>query len=444
MKNDDAQLIQCVLTGEQDAFAKLVKKYQKSVHALAWRKVGDFHIAEEITQDTFLQVYKKLGTLKDPHRFEGWLYRIASRQCQAWLRKKRMQTQSLDETDIDLIDNTTYSQYIAEEQAKAATEAQRSIVHKLLARLQESERTVVTLHYFGEMTCEEISRFLGVSASTVKSRLRRARFRLKKAEPMIREALEGFQIRASLTENIMREISRIEPVIPSGGKPFVPWAIAASTLVLVVMVLGASNQYLTRFQQPYNLDATSEMTVELVDTPIVLNLTSKPDVRTQLGKSTTPNRGSRFTTSPNQSEYVPRFLTAQTKKITLNDEKPSQQVLSIFRTPEVTYQDYTVVEIDTTTFKDGGILTIDLRIGRAEAAAAFILFASDTELNSDGMPEVILTSASGISPGKVGKLTYSFDSGAHFKVAATGNAFSGKGKVNSFLATISIDTKIDN
>ena len=444
MRNNDVELIQQSLAGDQNAFAKLVKKYQKPVHALAWRKVGDFHIAEEVTQDTFLQVYKKLATLKDPHRFEGWLYRIASRQCQAWLRKKRMQTQSLDETDIDLIDNTTYSQYIAEEQAKAATEAQRSIVHKLLARLRESERTVVTLHYFGEMTCEEISRFLGVSASTVKSRLRRARFRLKKAEPMIREALEGFQIRMNLTENIMQEISRIEPVIPSGGNPIVPWAVAASALVLVVMVLGASNQYLTRFQQPYNLDATSEMTVELVDAPIVLNLASKPDVRNRLGKSTIPNRGSGFTTSTNQSEYVPRFLTAQTKKITLNDENPSQQVLSIFRTPEATYQDYTVVEIDTTAFKDGGTLTINLRIGRAEAAAAFILFASDTELNSDGMPKVILTSASGISPGKVGKLTHSFDRGAHFKVAATGNAFSGKGKVNSFLATISIDTETDN
>ena len=444
MKNNDVELIQHSLAGEQDAFAKLVKKYQKPVHALAWRKVGDFHIAEEITQDTFLQVYKKLGTLKDPHRFEGWLYRIAARQCQAWLRKKRMQTQSLDETDIDLIDNTTYSQYIAEEQAKAAVEAQRGVVHKLLARLRESERTVVTLYYFGEMTCEEISRFLGVSASTVKSRLRRARFRLRKAEPMIREALEGFQIRMNLTENIMQEISRIEPVIPSGGNPFVPWAVAASTLVLVVMMLGVSNQYLTRFQQPYNLDATSEMTVELVDTPIVLNLASKPDVRNQFGKSTIPNKGSGFTTSTSQSEYVPRFLTAQTKKITLNDEKPSQQVLSIFRTPEATYQDYTVVEIDTTAFKEGGTLTIDLRIGRAEAAAAFILFPSDTELNLDGMPKVILTSASGISPGKVGKLTHSFDRGAHFKVAATGNAFSGKGKVNSFLATISIDTEINN
>ena len=440
MTNNDVELIQQTLTGDQSAFAKLVKKYQKSVHALAWRKIGDFHIAEEVTQDTFLLVYKKLGTLKDPHRFEGWLYRIAARQCHAWLRKKRMQTQSLEETEPALIEKMTYSQYIAEEQAKAATDAQRSIVHKLLARLRESERTVVTLHYFGEMTCEEISRFLGISASTVKSRLRRARLRLKKAEPMIREALEGFQIRANLTENIMQEISRIEPVAPSGGKPFIPWAITASTLALVVIALGVSNQYLTRFQQPYNWDATSEMTVALIDTPIVLNLASKPDVRTRIGKSTIPNRGSGFTPSMNPSEYVPRFLTAQTQIVTLNAAEPSRDVLSIFRTPDAEYQDYTVVEIDTTAFKEGGVLTIELWMGSAEAAGAFILFESDSELAPDGMPQVILTAASGIVPGKSGRLTYRFDKGGRFKLGATGNAFSGKGKANSFLATISIDS----
>ena len=438
MRNNDVELIQQSLAGDQSAFAQLVKKYQKPVHALAWRKVGDFHIAEEITQDTFLRVYKKLATLKDPHRFEGWLYRIASRQCQAWLRKKHEQTQSLEETDPELIEKATYSQYIAEEQAKAATDAQRGIVHKLLARLRESERTVVTLHYFGEMTCEEISRFLGVSASTVKSRLRRARLRLKKAEPMIREALEGFQIRANLTENIMQEISRMEPVVPSGGQPLVPWAVAAATLVLVVMALGVSNQYLTRFQRPYNLDATSEMRVALIDAPIVLNLTSKPDVRNQIGTSTVPNKGSGFSTHLNQSEYVPRFLSAQAKKIVLNDENPSQNVLSVLRTPDAEYQDYTVVEIDATAFKEGGVLMVDLRIGRAGATGAFILFDSDSELATDGMPEVILTAASGISPGKVGRITHRFAKGGSFKLGATGNAFSGKGKVNSFLAKISI------
>lgn len=439
MKNDDVELIQRSLTGDENAFAKLVRKYQKQVHALAWRKVGDFHIAEEITQDTFLRVYKKLATLKDPNRFAGWLYRIAARQCHTWLRKKRIQTQPLEDTDIALIEGGTYSQYIAEEQAKAATEAQRGVVQRLLARLQESERTVVTLHYFGEMTTEEISRFLGVSASTVKSRLRRARLRLKKAEPMIREALEGFQIRANLTENIMREISRIQPTPPSSGKPFIPWAVAASTLVLVVMALGASSQYLTRFQQPYDLDATSEMTVELIDTPIVLDIASKPDVRTHVGKSMTPSKGDGYAPNADPSEYIPRFLSTQVKNVVLNDDKPSQDILSIFQTPTAGYQDYTVVEIDATAFKEGGTLTIDLWIGSAEGAGAFILFASDSELSTDGMPKVVLTSASGIVPGKSGRITHRFDKGTRFKLGATGNSFSGTGKVNSFLAKISID-----
>ena len=443
MKNDDVELIESSLMGDENAFAKLVRKYQKQVHTLAWRKVGDFHIAEEITQDTFLRVYKKLSTLKDPRRFAGWVYRIAARQCHAWLRKKRIQTQALEDTDTELIEGGTYSQYIAEEQAKAATEAQRDIVQRLLARLRESERTVVTLHYFGEMTCEEISRFLGVSASTVKSRLRRARLRLKKAEPMIQEALEGFQIRANLTEKIMQEVSRIEPTSPSIGKPFVPWAIAASSLILVVMALGASSQYLTRFQQSYNFDAPSEMTVELIDTPIVLNLTSKPDVRTQAGKSLKPSKGDGFAPNADQSEYRPRFLSTQAKNVVLNDEKPSQDVLSIFQTPAAGYQDYTVVEIDTTAFKNGGMLTIDLWIGSAEATGAFILFTSDSELSANGMPKSVLTSASGVIPGKGGRITHRFDKGTLFKLGATGNSFSGEGKVNSFLAKISIDVALE-
>ena len=60
------------------------------------------------------------------------------------------------------------------------------------------------------------------------------------------------------------------------------------------------------------------------------------------------------------------------------------------------------------------------------------------------MPEVILTAASGIVSGKSGKLTHRFDKGRRFKLGATGNAFSGKGKVNSFLAKIAIDTETDD
>ena len=59
MEKDDVELIQRTLSGDENAFSILVKRYQKGVHALAWRKIGDYHIAEEITQDTFLQAHKK-------------------------------------------------------------------------------------------------------------------------------------------------------------------------------------------------------------------------------------------------------------------------------------------------------------------------------------------------------------------------------------------------
>ena len=174
MKNNDVELIRRILAGDDTAFVSLVKKHQKQVHALAWRKIGDFHIAEEITQDTFLKVYQKLSTLKDPNQFSGWLYVIAPRQCLAWLRKKRIETESLEDTDTEWIDEAAYSRFVAEEKTKTTTQTQREVVKKLLAKLKESERTVVTLHYFGDMTCEEISRFLGVSTSAIKLRLHRA------------------------------------------------------------------------------------------------------------------------------------------------------------------------------------------------------------------------------------------------------------------------------
>ena len=286
MKNDDAQLIQRVLAGDDTAFSMLVKKYQKPVHALAWRKVGDFHVAEEITQDTFLKAYQKLAMLKEPQRFLSWLYVIATNLCKAWLRKKRLRTESLENAESLALEKATYSGYVISENEQTAIEAQREVVKTLLAKLQESERTIVTLRYFGEMSSAEIGEFLGISANTVRSRLRRAQHRLKREEPMIREALENFQITPNLTENIVREIARLKPAAPSGGKPSIPWAIGISALAVVLLILGIANhQSLSRFQKPYSFDAASEMKVELIDAPVVLNLESEPDNRTQLGNA---------------------------------------------------------------------------------------------------------------------------------------------------------------
>ena len=306
MKNSDAQLIHRVLNGDENAFSELVKKYQKQVHALAWRKIGDFHIAEEITQDTFLRAYQKLRTLKKPQRFASWLYVIATNRCNTWLHKKQSRTQLLKNRGGVRPEKPSYSEYVAEENERISVEAQREVVKKLLAKLEESERTIVTLHYFGEMSCTEIGAFLGVSANTIKSRLRRARQRLKQEEPLIRAALDNFQISPNLTETIMCEVSRIKPMAPSSGsKPFVPWAIAASTLAVVLLMFGFGNhQYLGLFQKPYSFDATSEMTVEIIDASIVANLKSKPDVRTQIAGANALRKRNNFEEQPNDMSAV--------------------------------------------------------------------------------------------------------------------------------------------
>ena len=88
MEQKDAELIQRILQGDQDALSPLVKKYQKGVHTLAWRKIGDFHIAQEITQDTFLTAYQKLRTLKNHNLFAGWL--MSSRQTCVATGSKRI------------------------------------------------------------------------------------------------------------------------------------------------------------------------------------------------------------------------------------------------------------------------------------------------------------------------------------------------------------------
>ena len=218
MAHTDAELIRRILRGDQDAFSSLVEKYQKGVHTLAWRKIGDFHIAQEITQDAFLTAYRKLRTLKNHNQFAGWLYVIAANLCRDWLKKSRLPMDSLDAEDADNtneVDKVSYSRYVAEKQETEADETRREIVKELLKKLPESERTVIMMHYLGEMTIKAISEFLGVSQNTVKSRLGRARNRLRKEEDIIQENLGSFQLPDTLAENIMQEVSRIAPVPPA-------------------------------------------------------------------------------------------------------------------------------------------------------------------------------------------------------------------------------------
>ncbi len=294
MLENDVQLIHRFLSGDAEAFSALVQKHQKSVHALAWRKVGDFHFAEEITQDVFLQVYKKLSTLKNPGQFVGWLYVIVNRRCINWIQRHRPTTQSLDSMPAEQIEEASYTHYVSNQLDLEITEHRHEIVKRLLQLLPESERTVIVLYYLGEMPVKEIGKSLGVSVNTIKSRLSRARKRLQAqgAELLVSEVLGGVQLPANLTDNIMRRVVDMNPTSPPVGKPLGPWTAVGAAAALLILLIGASNQYLVRFQKPYSFEARSEPTIEIIDVSTVLDIDLKPAVRNQIGRTTTPGKSS--------------------------------------------------------------------------------------------------------------------------------------------------------
>ena len=115
--------------------------------------------------------------------------------------------------------------------------------------LPESERTVVTLYYLGEMTPTEISKSLGVSLNTIKSRLRRGQNRLRmKGKSILKEIVGSLQLTTDLTESIMKKIEDVKPTPPT-VKPLLPWGWTAfgAAVVLIMFLLGAMNQYITHF-----------------------------------------------------------------------------------------------------------------------------------------------------------------------------------------------------
>ncbi len=339
-KENDVQLIRRILSGNDEAFSVLVRKHQKSIHALAWRKVGDFHIAEEITQDTFLKVYKNLAQLKNPNQFGGWIYVIANNLCKKWHEKNKSVMQSLEATPIEEIEKLSYTHHLSDQRQTEITEDRHELVKKLLAQLPESERTVVTLFYLGEMTAKEIGKFLGVSVNTVKSRLRRGRERLqeRQEELFVSETLGSIPFPAQVTERIMQEVADMKPIPPPVGKPLLPWAACGTAAVLVILLLGMSNAYLARFQKPYSFEAQSEPTIEIIDTPIILDIAAKPAVRNQVGRAASAGKnrgtGTQVSTTTTASATLEDSAKFSTSPWTQGSAPPGGHVRDIFTTSE--------------------------------------------------------------------------------------------------------------
>ena len=140
---------------------------------------------------------------------------------------------------------------------------------------------------------------------------------------------------------------------------------------------------------------------------------------------------------PESDENIPEMPLSELSLV-LDKAQPSQEILDAFRAPGSGYQDYTVINIDTTAFEGSGTLIIDIRVGGADISGSFDLFDGDAELPTEGYPDDALNSTWGIGSGKSGKIRHRFTRGSVFKFGATGDWYGEKGRINAFQAKISV------
>ncbi len=175
-KETDITLINAVLAGNTNQYAQLVKRHQRFVFTLAMRFAKNREDAEEIAQDCFIKAYKALGTFKQTAKFSTWLYSITYTTAMTFLRKKRLDTQSLNDDENILQIANLSAEFDADSYEKKSSYV---YINQAIDLLLPDDAAIITLFYKGEQSLEEIGFTLNMTPNTIKVKLHRARHRLK-------------------------------------------------------------------------------------------------------------------------------------------------------------------------------------------------------------------------------------------------------------------------
>lgn len=170
----DRYYIERINKGDTECFACLVDKYSRQVFTLIVKIVWCREDAEELTQDTFIKVFRSLPSFKGDSAFSTWLYRIAYNTAISQVRKKKYEFLSMDEEDWNRVSEETVTAALE----NADNEEQQALLDQALAQLPPNERGLIHLFYFEEKTVEEIASISGLSESNVKTKLHRIRKKL--------------------------------------------------------------------------------------------------------------------------------------------------------------------------------------------------------------------------------------------------------------------------
>ena len=180
------ELVRMMIVDDADALEELMRRTQKDIFRLAYLISGSYADSEDIVQETYVQVYRKRKTIRDPGAFQPWLFRTATRIARSYLKKKRREQpagENMEEWQESLLETKgswTLERGRAESAAETAERNEEAReLYRAISRLPVKQRTVVILYYFEEMTAREIAEISGCLEGTVKSRLHAARKKLK-------------------------------------------------------------------------------------------------------------------------------------------------------------------------------------------------------------------------------------------------------------------------
>ncbi len=181
VRDNEAELVAAAKRGEVSAFEELVSRYETKIFRLAQHITQNREDAEDVMQDAFLKSFSHLNDFQGGSRFYTWLVRIAVNEALMKLRKRRPNQVSLDEpleTEDDLVIREIRDWGPTPEQRFARTELQ-DILTQAIASLDPAYRVVFLLRDVEQLSTEETAQMLGLSVAAVKSRLLRARLKLR-------------------------------------------------------------------------------------------------------------------------------------------------------------------------------------------------------------------------------------------------------------------------
>jgi RNA polymerase sigma factor (sigma-70 family) len=169
-------VINRILKGDQSAFSILVRKYQDYVFTLVLRFTTSREDAEEISQDVFVKAYRSLADFRGDSKFSTWLFTITRTTCLSFLRKKKLDTVSLDNERTGLQIENQESGFGAN---GIEQKSKHTMLNNAISMLSTDDAQVLNLFYQGDQSLDEIGKIMRLDPNTVKVKLYRARQRLK-------------------------------------------------------------------------------------------------------------------------------------------------------------------------------------------------------------------------------------------------------------------------